>query len=774
MADMYGLNSNMNVDEARYNRNNRLNPPEYYPNQQANTDYSNAMYGQQGTQMSGAGQQASQMDIKDFFGNSGSTAKPVNNGGMGDAVAGDLFNTSLNAGANSNSLTPAQTMQTQQQQYQGVTPQQVAKVFKDTWKGFTELVDAFKGTNGMYWRHVCSVASIIGLCLAGVGFITMFFGFGKWITLCITGVFTMLVCVPSFLFLSAYADRDKAETTEPEPEPVQPTQDFNTGSSAFESSDAFNFFNSSAPSNDDFSDFDFNSDDADEDEDYDEDYEDEWDVDTDEPQGEAGMDKEQSLNSLQEVPQGMYTRQYLFDAFTRVLPTINPNFASVVELDENSDDFILWDGLLEEACEAAGCKERAELNKVSQNLFTITVECTKPAGFKPEAVGDELAKLYAFESDIDEEEVKVFAKVKTVGVRCFFTIFNGTSAMVSVKDMMFKEKDYVLDSRNIMPIMIGVDSSGRVYKYDFKKLESILITGMPRSGKSWLVQCILAQMCMYLPPDELHFYICDPKDDISDFKSFVLPHVKKFIADDLKIVEMLRYLVKVEAPRRTQIIGTDEKVNIWDFKEKNPDVKMPIIYIVIDELVTISSRLHGMQDKSYEQEFRLLLRELITRLPALGIRAILVPHIIKNDIIEKKTSDLIPCRISVKGDAKHIEETTDAKGKEFPYVLSRPGDMAVKISDMSQTVLFLKAPVLTTSNDENSEFFRYMKKVWEKLEPNTEKTEISIEAELKDRNKDLLALAQDDSEDIELFSNSSTENKSGYTSFVSDFEKNFL
>lgn len=766
MADMYGLNSNINVDEARYNRNNRLNPPEYYPNQQANNNYANDMYGQPS-----ANQQAPSMDIKDFFGSTDSTVKPVNNGGMGDAVAGDLFNTSLNAGANSNSLTPAQTMQTQQQQYQGVTPQQVAKVCKDTWKGFTDLIDAFKGVGGLYWRHVCSTASIISLVVAGIGFITMFFGYSKWIQLCISGVFCMLICVPSFLLLSAFVDKDNVEEPVQEPEPTQPMQSFE-GTQEFDNLSAFN---SNPEPVDDFFSFKSNDEDVD---DFDEidDYEDEdeWDVDTTEPCGEEGMNKEESLNSLQEIPQGMYTRQYLFDAFTRVLPTISPNFASVVELDENSDDFILWDGLLEEACEAAGCKERAELNKVSQNLFTITVECTKPAGFKPDAVGDELAKLYAYEADIDDEDIKVFTKVKTVGVRCFFTIFNGTSAMVSVKDMMYKEKDYVLDSRNTMPIMIGVDSAGKVYKYDFKKLESILIAGMPRSGKSWLVQCVLAQMCMYLSPNELHFYICDPKDSISDFKSFTLPHVKKFVSEDLKILELLRYLVKVEAPRRTNIIGTEDKVNIWDFKDKNPDVEMPIIYVVIDELVTISSRLHGMQDKSYEQEFRLLLRELITRLPALGIRALLIPHVIKNDIIEKKTSDLIPCRISVRGDAKHIEETTGARGKEFPYVLSRPGDLAVKISAMSQTVLYLKAPVLSTSNDENADFFKYMRKVWEKLEPNSKKNEIVLEADLKDSNKDLLALAQDDSEDIELFSNSSAKNESGYTSFVSDFEKNFL
>lgn len=88
--------------------------------------------------------------------------------------------------------------------------------------------------------------------------------------------------------------------------------------------------------------------------------------------------------------------------------------------------------------------------------------------------------------------------------------------MISVKDMYDNCKDFMLDTKNYMPVVIGVNHMGKVIKTDsLKKIESVLITGMPRSGKSWFVQAILTQMCAFVPPSELNIYICDPKEGIS-------------------------------------------------------------------------------------------------------------------------------------------------------------------------------------------------------------------------------------------------------------------
>ena len=323
-----------------------------------------------------------------------------------------------------------------------------------------------------------------------------------------------------------------------------------------------------------------------------------------------------------------------------------------------------------EAAQVAGCKEDflPDLEELQENMFVIVATCNRPQGFKPELVASELANIYAYADGTKNENV--FAKVDTIGAHCKITIFNGAAAMISLKDMMLQQKDWICDTKNYMPVVLGIDQLGKVITVDCKKLESIIITGMPRSGKSWFVQAVLTQMCAFTPPSELNIFICDPKDDVSDFKDFKLPHVKKFVSGDNNIVKTLNNLVKVEGPRRKKIIGDAGFVNIWDYKEQNPDVKLPIIYVVIDEVVTLASRM----DKETNNEFRMLLRELISQLPALGIRAFLIPHVLNNDIIEKKTSDLVPCKISVCGDADHIEKATGSKPKEFPYRLVNKGD----------------------------------------------------------------------------------------------------
>ena len=222
---------------------------------------------------------------------------------------------------------------------------------------------------------------------------------------------------------------------------------------------------------------------------------------------------------MQNVPQGMYTRQYLYDMFTKVLPSMKPNFSTLTEITPDDDAFHQMNSSLREAAEVCGVKEEVELERLQENFSTIICECTRPIGFKPDAVADELARIYAHRSKSDVS--KVYAQAESVGRRCIITIFTGNSAMISLKDMLSQKESFFLDTNNYMPVVFGIDHKAEVIAYDFKKLESILITGMPRSGKSWFVQAVLTQMCALVSPSELNIYICDPKMEFLILNHFV-------------------------------------------------------------------------------------------------------------------------------------------------------------------------------------------------------------------------------------------------------------
>ena len=199
---------------------------------------------------------------------------------------------------------------------------------------------------------------------------------------------------------------------------------------------------------------------------------------------------------------------------------------------------------------------------------------------------------------------------------------------------------------------------------------------------------------MFKKPSEFEFYIIDAKTLTSDFFSLTVPHIRQFLNTDEEIITLLRHLCNEECQRREKIFfEMGGCLNIEDFHKKNPFEKMPYILVVMDEVITISQRM----DKEMRNELMTLLKQFTSRLPGVGIRILLVPHVIKNEILDKTITDMIPYRVSVKGDAQAIESVTGAKPKEFPIKLVHMGDIAIKVSN--GPVGFAHSPIVSDSND---------------------------------------------------------------------------
>ncbi len=740
MADMF---DDFDADAARAERQNRMNPPEFAPGQSDDDDFFNDdLFGSDSSMDSGTGTQPSMMNQQV--------------GGFGMSPMGGMNGMSTQGQGGMN------------QQMSGTSTEDkvfdaAAKGAKGAFNFSKELVSSFKGLTPKFWSVWGSNTFVVSGVCAGVGLVLTLFGvkslgfnmlIGGILSAGTGGLVLMCNVEKAKECTSKYVDGDVTQQSQGQPTSGD-NPDFNSDFGG--SDDGFDF-----GSDDDGDDFDFGSDD-DDDEDFDfgSDDDSEDDFSNDDFFSTAGeslssepaeaMSTEDALNSLVVPDKGIYTRQYLYEAFTKVLMNITPSFSKVELLDEDSNEFLFWNEKLREACEATGIKEESlpDLEKLEKNLFTFKLTFNRPIGLKADLVANEIATLYAYADG--EFNSSVYAKADAIGKKCIITVFTGKSAMISVRDMYDNCKDFMLDTKNYMPVVIGVNHMGKVIKTDFKRIESVLITGMPRSGKSWFVQAILTQMCAFVPPSELNIYVCDPKEGISDFKAFKLPHVKKFVSGDLNIVNTLRSVVKDLAPKRKKIIGDAGFVNIWDYKEKNPTVHMPIIYVLIDEVVTLAERM----EKEVKQEFQGLLVELISQLPALGIRAFLIPHVVKNDIIAKTATDLIPCRISVCGDAGHIESSTGTKPRDFPYKLNNKGDMAVRLPAVAPETMFIHGPALSDSNVKNNDLFKYLLKVWEKLEPDEVSDSVAAEhlsKEMDNKALDNLDLSDDSlDDDIDVF-----------------------
>ena len=69
---------------------------------------------------------------------------------------------------------------------------------------------------------------------------------------------------------------------------------------------------------------------------------------------------------------------------------------------------------------------------------------------------------------------------------------------------------------------------------------------------------------------------------------------------------------------------------------------------------------------------------------------------------------------------------------------------------------------MTDSNEKNNQLFDYLRRVWSKLEPDEIQDSVAKLAEIDDINKELLKQVQDDSDSMEVFSNSNELGLSGF------------
>ncbi len=405
----------------------------------------------------------------------------------------------------------------------------------------------------------------------------------------------------------------------------------------------------------------------------------------------------------------LYDKNYLISQYLKVLPKYNPDFAKETEIHPGTDAFAFIDTSCTKAINALLTKDLED----DQNTYLVEAVQTKLY------IRAKMKRVKGLnKTDLIAKEIEPYFKEKkkdvisvTVDIWGDFydiKIFSKENFFISVADFLStpEVREFFSDPENTIPVVIGINDEGEPVLRDLKNLESLLIAGMPRSGKTWVGLNIMTQMCMFNSPEEIQFIILDPKDKTSDFLSFIVPHNIAFCGEPKKFIQILSVLVNHEAKRRQDLIGKYEETNIWDFKQRHPDIQMPIIYVFIDEVVSVAE----VMSKEDKEQFNKLIRILVTKLPNLGIRTILVPHVAKNQFLEKTIKSVIPFRASVMGNADHIKSTLDLTSYKFNNVLSKKGEMAMAIG--AEEPIYIKSGVITSDSTKNKEVFRFIRKLW--------------------------------------------------------------
>lgn len=441
-----------------------------------------------------------------------------------------------------------------------------------------------------------------------------------------------------------------------------------------------------------------------------------------EPAEEVDYDSlESDLENLN-MQKGTQTRQFIYETLTKGLPSISPKFADMRNLREGSAEWAIWAELIRDAAKQVGTRDDLlpDLKDASENPFMFKLTISRTPRMKTQAIADEVVNIYKYDDNGNLESPNAYATSAESGSRAFISVYKGAKIdMISLADMYAASPDaqkFVRDPKTEMPVVVGTTGDGSVKVVDLLKAPAIVVSGEPRSGKSWIVKLILNQMCAYMSPNDLHLYIGDPKNQISEYANYNLPHVrrKEYTVDS--VIDMLRYLVNTEAPRRKNIMQQYGYVNVLEFRRDHPEVTFPFLYVVLDEMMSLANAM-GKEDA---REYRELIERFVSEFPALGMRAVFIPHRVKNDVIPKSVSELISVRITAKSasDASAAENLGLNSASEFPYKLSNAGDVAVRIADINDGApTYLRAAVLAPDTKGMERLESYIGHYWDKLDP---------------------------------------------------------
>lgn len=499
------------------------------------------------------------------------------------------------------------------------------------------------------------------------------------------------------------------------------------------------------------------------DEELEDEWEDEWEEDdeTDNYGSEESVKSEDSLNGVLERIERenigtTVTRSYLYDVMMEVLPHITKTFNEVRYIDEDSDEFDTWDAIVQNSSEILTTNEKAELLQLislQETLFYYKLEITREKWLKNiDMLVNEIVNIYRYNPETGQINENAYGTGHTVGNKVYVTIMKGEGAIISLKDMMVELESDIKNVDNRMPVIIGVDKLGKPLLMDMYKIQTMLVSGMPRSGKTWFILFLILQLAMFKRPSELNFHIIDPKEQLSDFSNIKLPHVKKFVSTMDTAIKELKNIVDVIGPKRKDIIGKAGFVKIEDYNKANPDKKIPYLYVIVDEVMSIAYSLDSSSDT--KGEFQRMLGLLVSQYPAAGIRLFIIPHLVKDSIIKKDVSQLIPFRVSVKGDANHIEQATG--DRKFEHKLTHEGDMALR-RDTTAPVEYVHAGVIARNNEELKAVFDFVCKMWLKIEPESYKGSILEKDDLRNSKLKNVTLTDEDVHELLSISNTDTD-----------------
>lgn len=255
-------------------------------------------------------------------------------------------------------------------------------------------------------------------------------------------------------------------------------------------------------------------------------------------------------------------------------------------------------------------------------------------------MGTKLSKIVSLQNDLalnlatPTGNVRIEAPIpgkSYVGIE----IPNISPEVVTLRNLLSDENMRTQKSK--LSIGLGLDVSGNSIISDISKMPHLLIAGTTGSGKSVLMNALIATILYRASPQEVKLILVDPKRvELTEYND--IPHLlTPVIVEPDKILSALRWAT-AEMDRRYKLFHDAQVRNIAGYNELSGFQALPYIVIVIDELNDL------MQFAPVEIEDCIIRIAQMAR--ATGIHLVVATQRPSVDVITGLIKANIPCRIA--------------------------------------------------------------------------------------------------------------------------------
>ncbi|MBX4197122.1 DNA translocase FtsK [Candidatus Saccharibacteria bacterium] len=357
----------------------------------------------------------------------------------------------------------------------------------------------------------------------------------------------------------------------------------------------------------------------------------------------------------------------------------------------------------EDKANAGDVKGNAEIIKDTYSNFGIDVE-VEGANVGPRVTqytlrppaGVKLTKLTALEHnlalDLAATSLRMEAPIpgkRAVGIE----VPNVKPATVTLRGLLGSPE--WSESKGSLSFVVGKDIAGAPVMTDLEEMPHLLIAGQTKSGKSVMINTLLASFLYRNTPSDLKLILVDPKHvEMAPYDD--IPHLlAPVVSEPEKCISALKWAV-AEMERRLKAFAEVKQRDIQGYNALKKEEGMPHIVIVIDELADL------MMVASRDVEA--LIARIAQKARAAGIHLVLATQRPDANIVTGIIKANVPAQIAfaVK-DQVNSRIIIDQPGAEK---LLGKGDMLFKTTDIPRPLRIQGALITGDETNKVCDFLR--------------------------------------------------------------------